>query len=155
MIVGPRSAEVPEHFAHVRSDTFVVMPNHMHALLVLRERAANVRVQSDSIERFGAPVAGSVGTIVRSFKSATTRLMREKLHKPVIIWQPGFHDRRVHDAQEMQRARRYIAANPQRWTATHPQRDTVVRTVTYVTVPIATTHMQIPTATRFRGTDTQ
>jgi putative transposase len=68
------------------------------------------------VERFGHPVAGSVPTIVRSFKSATTRRINQLRGTPGgALWQRGYLERVIRDAADLQRIRRYIVENPSRW----------------------------------------
>lgn len=107
--------DVPLHFAHVAPDASIVMPNHLHAVLHLVDSAEGARRHGDRIERFGMPVPGSVATIVRSFKAAATRAIREHTGQQIVVWQPRFWDRRLFGEQSMKRVRRYIADNPIRW----------------------------------------
>lgn len=109
LIVRDCWAAVPAHFPNVVADHFVVMPNHLHAVLVIRQRVC------DAVERFGKPVSGSVSTIVRSFKSASTRQARLSAGERITLWGRGFHDRRLGDESALRAARRYIDHNPIRW----------------------------------------
>jgi len=72
-----------EHFPNVELSTFVVMPNHMHGIISISSQpvsttnvAARHAVPSNesTTEKFGKPVSCSLPTIIRSFKSATTRI---------------------------------------------------------------------------------
>ena len=58
--------QVPLHFPHVIPDDFVVMPNHMHQLVRLAAPDDRIGQPCKRIERFGAPVVGSLATILRS-----------------------------------------------------------------------------------------
>ena len=107
--------DVPLHFPHVVPDDFIVMPNHMHPIVHLAAPDPRIRQRNDRIEAFGAPVAGSLATIVRSFKAATTRAIRERIGQPIVVWQSRFYDRRIWDQRNLKRAREYIADNPRRW----------------------------------------
>ncbi|MBI5536623.1 MAG: transposase [Deltaproteobacteria bacterium] len=107
-------ADIPSHFPNVVPDAVQVMPNHMHGLLVLDSCVQLER------EAFGKPVRGSVSTIIRSFKSATTRAARELEGREVVLWQPGYYDRRIRDRNALERARDYIRENPRRWTEQRP-----------------------------------
>ena len=110
--------EVALRFPHVRRDASVVMPNHFHALLNLVASDARLIARRERIERFGRPVPGSVSTILRSFKAASTGRIRVLIGQPIIIWQARFHDSRVCGAEGIERVRRYIADNPIRWEKT-------------------------------------
>src|SRR5207245_11485483 len=120
--------EIPEHFADVTLDAFIVMPDHLHGIVIISgmlyrhsvgaQHAAPLR----SIGRLPAPTGsegcshGSLGAIVRSFKSATTKRINEMRHTPEKrVWQRNYHDRIIRDDREMQRARHYVLLNPLRW----------------------------------------
>ena len=60
--------EIPGHFPSVELDAFVVMPNHIHAIMVVPGRGTACR--APTTEQFGRPIAGSIPTIVRAYKSA-------------------------------------------------------------------------------------
>lgn len=107
--------DVPIHFPHVARDAWIVMPNHFHALLHLLSCDFALDHRLDRVERFGKPVKGSVATVVRSFKSAATRAIRERVGRPLLVWQPGYWDERVFGEVELRRVRKYIADNPAKW----------------------------------------
>jgi REP element-mobilizing transposase RayT len=64
-------------------DAFVVMPNHLHGIIVFvdgrgtLQRAPTAR-HASTLERFGKPTSDSIPTIVRLFKSAAIR----RIHTP-------------------------------------------------------------------------
>jgi putative transposase len=88
--------ETPAHFPQADIDAFVVMPNHVHAIVFLRARATHA-----------SPLR--LGTVVGSFKAASSRLAGRQL------WQRGYHDRVLRDESELEAAREYIANNPLCW----------------------------------------
>jgi REP element-mobilizing transposase RayT len=60
--------EIPQHFPHAEFSTFVVMPNHLHGIIVIsvgtrHAVSATVSPAESKSEAFGKPVAGSVPTI--------------------------------------------------------------------------------------------
>ena len=68
------------------------------------------------VERFGKPVAGSIPTIIRSFKSAATKGINEIRKNPgTKLWQPNYWERVVRNQSELERIRFYIKANPVKW----------------------------------------
>lgn len=100
---------IPNHFPHVRRDAYVIMPNHIHGVLVLTNRA--------SVDHAVGRIApGSLGAIVRSFKSAATASIRHldgmSGHR---IWQRNYFERIVRTPAAMRHVRRYIVTNPMRW----------------------------------------
>ena len=88
--------EIPIHFQGVRVDKFVVMPNHIHAILILEDGKTNL---SD---------------VVGQYKSAVTRNLR-KAGWDQPIWQSSFHDHVIRDQMDYERIWTYIDANPVRW----------------------------------------
>ena len=106
--------EIPRHFAEVELDAFVVMPNHLHGIVVIHE-AEGTACRAPTVERYGKPVRGSLPTIVRSFKSAATRTGREILAPGAVVWQRGYYEHIIRDEHSWQKVREYIATNPERW----------------------------------------
>jgi REP element-mobilizing transposase RayT len=95
--------ELPARFAAVELDAFVVMPNHIHAILV-----------------FSPPDGGAVaplGAVVRGFKSLTAvRVNRLLGRSGEPLWQRDYYDRIVRDDAELDRIRTYIVNNPLQWS---------------------------------------
>ena len=83
--------EVPRHFRNVELDAFIVMPNHVHGILIIIDNGRGTACRAPTVERFGKPVANSLPTIIRSFKSATTKRINE-IHAThgIPIWQRNY-----------------------------------------------------------------
>jgi putative transposase len=109
---------------HVRldDDEFVAMPNHIHGIVrivgdVDVRHHTEERRRRALVERFGKPVPGSVPTIVRAFKSASTRGINALRDTPGgVVWQRNYYEHVIRDEDALHRIRRYIIANPARWT---------------------------------------
>jgi REP element-mobilizing transposase RayT len=93
-------------------DAFIVMPNHIHGIIIRRGRAR----RAPTVERFGKPVAGSLPTLVGAYKSAVTRGINtlRKTHGEA-VWQENYYEHIVRSEAELNRIREYIATNPMRW----------------------------------------
>ena len=74
---------------HVDMLAFVVMPDHVHWLLQLKE-------------------SGDLSEAVRLYKAKVSVRLGES------CWQPGFHDHAVRDEEDVASVARYIVANPLR-----------------------------------------
>jgi putative transposase len=60
--------------------------------------------------------AGSLGAMVRTYKSTVTRFANRVLRKPgAPVWQRGYWERIIRDERHLDATRRYIANNPRRW----------------------------------------
>ncbi|MFA4943392.1 MAG: hypothetical protein WC789_01680 [Lentisphaeria bacterium] len=104
--------EIPAHFPRAVLDEYVVMPNHVHGLLQLVGATARGATACRArMEAFGKPVAGSIPTILRSYKGAVTRALGEKL------WQSRFYDMRARDDAARENIRAYIRHNPENFAA--------------------------------------
>jgi REP element-mobilizing transposase RayT len=106
---------VPLHFPHAATDAWVVMPNHLHAVLRLKAHDPARVTHVQRIEAFGKPIAGSLATVVRSFKAAVTKTVRERIDGTWFVWQSRFWDRKLFDERSIRNSRAYIANNPARW----------------------------------------
>lgn len=140
--------EIPLHFPHVGLDAYVVMPNHIHGILVITGGTAAAAGPSDGLragraglpadadlrgwpvgtERFGKPVPGSIPTVVRSFKAAAARLIDRQCGTPAdAVWQRGYYEHVIRSERALARIRRYIVENPLRWTLDRDNPDRAVR----------------------------
>jgi len=98
--------EIPAHFPRAVVDEHVVMPNHVHGLLQLTTADWSIEGRSERLEAFGKPVAGSISTIVRSYKSAVSRALGRS------VWHRRFYEVRAYDDAARSNIRRYIRDNP-------------------------------------------
>ena len=97
--------DLPKHYPHVVLDEFVVMPNHVHGILALRELAP-----SADARRHG------VAEVIRAFKTYSARRINMKRKTPgVPIWQRNYHERVLRNEDELAGIRRYIIENPAKW----------------------------------------
>jgi putative transposase len=113
--------DILHHFPNIELLTHVVMPNRLHGLFVIHAKprarhAVPLQTIGGPAEAYRRPVAGSVPTIVRSFKSAASKRIREILRWPDFeTWQRNYYESRIRNAHEARNARRYILENPARW----------------------------------------
>lgn len=102
---------IPEHFPRAVVDAHVVMPNHVHGLLQLTITDWDINGLTARREAFGKPVAGSVPTIVRSYKAAVSKALGQS------VWQSRFYEVRARDDAARANIRRYIRDNPLNYDA--------------------------------------
>ena len=118
-IVSESLIDIPNHFASAEIPVHAIMPNHLHSILVLRERARHavpLLNQSRHAEAFGEPVAGLIPTIIRSFKAAVTRKARAMLERPSLeVWQRNYFERVIRNEDEFRKTWQYICENPAKW----------------------------------------
>ena len=110
---------IPEHFKHVQVDEFMVMPNHIHGILVVTPvgatHASPLRGANASGARSG-PSPGSLSAIVGSFKAAASKqINRIRGNAGFQVWQRNYYEHVIRDDAELSRVREYIANNPAQW----------------------------------------
>jgi len=120
--------DIPNRFAHVELDKYVIMPNHVHGIIKIVRDFGNVGAQCDvgaqrvvplhcaplRKNKFQHILPGSLGVIVRNYKSIITKLCR-KNNDEYIIWQRNYHERIIRTDRELNNVRQYILNNPANW----------------------------------------
>jgi putative transposase len=112
--------DIPNHFPNVELGAYVVMPNHVHGIIIINDRSdANASDRRDTpwrvpTEQFGKPRSGSIGTIVRQYKSSVTRTIIKRGGKSA-IWQRNYYEHIIRDADDHNRIHSYIESNPSMW----------------------------------------
>lgn len=128
--------EIKNHAKNIELGEFVVMPNHVHGILVLngnggRDVACNVPTRNvpttitdpesePEIPQFKneqmasiSPKSNTISTIIRSYKSAVTKYCN-RLQLPM-AWQPRFYDHIIRNDESFYRISEYIKNNPVKW----------------------------------------
>jgi putative transposase len=96
-------AQLSEQFVSVDLDSYVVMPNHLHGIVILSGTAGDARP--------------SLGCIIGAFKTMSTRHVNEWREMPgTPLWQRNYYEHIIRGENDLARIREYIAANPARWT---------------------------------------
>jgi REP element-mobilizing transposase RayT len=124
MIVQRQWDRLAFRFPSIVLDAFIVMPDHIHGIIIVNDctgTAVDSHISGSETprrapthhEQFGRPVPGSIPTIVRSFKSATTlRINTIRQTSGASVWQRNYYEHIIRDEVELNRIRLYIANNP-------------------------------------------
>ena len=92
---------IENHYDNVKVDCCVVMPNHIHAIIVIDHP-------------HGESHGTNLNTIIGQYKSGVTRKIRD-ISPNLIVWQRSYHDHIIRNEKQYQIIREYIDTNPQRW----------------------------------------
>ena len=126
-------AEIPQHFGNAVLDEYVIMPNHMHGIIVLKSkeeertsvgveyiqpRHNNLETQIERQNRFQHVIPNSISSILRSYKAAVTKLCRES-GMIDFKWQRNYYEHIVRNHKALYAIRAYIRNNPAKWTIEH------------------------------------
>ena len=104
LIVQRSWSDLPRHYPYVVLDAMVIMPNHLHGVMVLTEDGKSTK------PRHGLP------EIVRAFKSYSARRVNALRRTPgLAVWQRSYYEHIVRDQEDWERIRGYIHINPQEW----------------------------------------
>ena len=108
-----RTAEIR---LNIRLDTFQVMPNHFHAIVIFPEQLpGKPTVGAHSRAPFSRQPR-SLGSLISGFKSATTKRINLLRGTPgVPVWQRNYYERVIRDDRELDAIRQYIEENPAKW----------------------------------------
>jgi putative transposase len=97
-IVRDAWSSLSEFDRSVALDEFVIMPNHIHGILMLIERSA------------------ALPAIIGSFKSRSTRTSNAASNRAGDrLWQRSYHENVIRDERALERIREYIVSNPAKW----------------------------------------
>ena len=88
--------QISAHFPGNRVDSFVVMPNHIHMILVVELGGTDATV------------------VIGQYKSQVSKEIH-KIDPKRKIWQTSFHDHGIRNYRQYQHIREYIETNPMRW----------------------------------------
>ena len=104
--------DLPCHAHQVDLGAFVIMPNHMHGILILKENGNNTPPNYGET-RFQNQGKNTVSAMVGGYKSALSK----HAHRLgfTFAWQARFHDHIIRNDLEYQRINDYIETNPQHW----------------------------------------
>jgi len=119
-------------------DEFVIMPNHLHGIVVIShpltqpggsedmrdigkslaatpQGVCNTPLRAHQKGRFKSS-SQTIGAIVRGFKSSTTGKIRRLIKRPDLrVWQRNYYDHIIRNELDLSEKRKYICENPLRW----------------------------------------
>jgi REP element-mobilizing transposase RayT len=132
-------AHIPAHFPNVEVDKFIIMPNHVHAIIVIKGGRGDVSsppsrdVSSPPSRDVSSPPSRDVssppsdgeippipfatlGQIVGYYKYQTTlRINQLRDNAGTPFWQRGYYERIIRNQRALQNIQDYILENPLNW----------------------------------------
>ena len=109
--------QLPHHYPRIDLDAFVIMPNHVHGIVMLNDWI-DVDVAEGSLKfprpfgrnRYGLP------EIIRAFKTFSSRRINEFREMTGLpAWQRSFYEHVIRNDRALDAIRDYIEANPLSW----------------------------------------
>lgn len=103
--------DLPNHYPNLILDAFVIMPNHIHCIMMINTVETGLKPVSTSPSK-----SHGIFEFVRALKTFSSRRINEINNTPgTPRWQTRFHDRIIRDEPELQQKRQYIHDNPAKW----------------------------------------
>jgi REP element-mobilizing transposase RayT len=121
--------DLSNHYPNIELDEFVVMPNHVHGIIVILDEPITVGecTVGDGLRPSPtrpSPTGSSptkkhpLSEIDRAFKSFSARRINKICNTPgTPVWQRGYYDHIIRNERSLTRIREYITQNPQRWAS--------------------------------------
>lgn len=134
---------IPKHFENADVDRYIIMPNHVHGIVILNESLVGTRHADGKNKISGRgfihetlsskglinqtptntnslalPLMKdsriTLGKIVRAYKAQCSKLIHDAGH-PEFHWQRNYYEHIVRDGNDLDRIREYILENPMNW----------------------------------------
>src|SRR5215831_13524808 len=90
MIVQQTWDDLPRHYHGIDLDALIVMPNHVHGIIILADQSERRR---------------GVSEIVRGFKTFSARRANERSGKRGVLWQRSYYERVIRNEKALDRIR--------------------------------------------------
>jgi len=104
--------DIPEHCAKMSVPVYVIMPNHVHAVICITD--PDFKIFQPVHDTFKRVRTDSISTAVRAYKAAVTGWCRKNGYTDN-PWQRNFYERIVRSEPEYRRIEQYILSNPANW----------------------------------------
>ncbi|MDY6834070.1 MAG: transposase [Chloroflexota bacterium] len=99
-----------EQYTYVDLDEWVMMPNHLHGIIVINECRRDSSRTTPSTRK---PLACLIG----AFKTVSTKRINNILHaQSEVIWQRNYYERIIRSEKDLTQMREYIENNPLKWS---------------------------------------
>ena len=128
--------DLPSHYPGLELDILMVIPNHMHVIIVLADERAGLSRSVAKTRAFRQPAPTGFSTefaisklhglpeIVRAFKTFSARRINRIRRTPgVSFWQRSYYEHIIRNENELNRIREYIIYNPARWSLDRENRE--------------------------------
>jgi putative transposase len=114
------------HFMHVETDEFIVMPNHVHGVIVVNNCRGEVTSPfSSGLDTMKSIIQGgetpplrrfALGQIVAYFKYQTAKQINQIRNTPgTPVWQRNYYEHIIRSEKDLKSIREYIRYNPLKW----------------------------------------
>lgn len=89
---------IPKFYSNVTVDHYVIMPNHIHVILIFKE----------------ATEKNTLSRVIGQYKMAVTKNIH-CVNPNIIVWQRSFYDHIIRNQHSYEKIWQYISDNPRKW----------------------------------------
>jgi len=137
-IVTAEWERTPQVRPYITLDAYVVMPNHLHGIIIINDTGASVvgasgpdaptaahkpstappdaPTQTPPNANPKGPAKGSIGAIIAQFKRQTTVAINRQRDTPAApVWQRNYYEHIIRDENSFNTVRLYVETNPAQW----------------------------------------
>jgi REP element-mobilizing transposase RayT len=100
--------EIPNHYPDVELDEFIVMPSHIHGVIIINNPVGDGHARPVNKDK------NNLSVIIGSYKSAVTKRIN-RLNNNSMQWQRFFYDHIIRNDKSLDEIREYISNNPLKW----------------------------------------
>jgi putative transposase len=102
-----------DRYQFVDLDAFVVMPNHLHGIVIIGDGCSRGGSRTAPTDR---PKSKPLGRLVGAFKTVSAKRINEMRGTPGSpVWQRNYYEHIIRNETELAEIRQYILENPLRW----------------------------------------
>lgn len=114
-IVYKEWMKIKEIRSGVDLDEFVIMPNHVHGIIVItNDHINNVETHGHASLQLNNIVKQNLSNIIRGLKGSITTKIRSSCNDQ-FAWQPRFYEHIIRNEKSLFQIRKYIQLNPLKW----------------------------------------
>jgi putative transposase len=102
---------INEHKENAKVVNHIVMPNHVHAIISLRNMKSDRK-----INEFGPLLSDSLAVLINNYKGRITKFARTN-QLPWGGWHGRYHDHIIRNSKSFDNINQYISNNPTNWNS--------------------------------------
>lgn len=112
-----------QRFDNLELDVYQIMPNHVHAILVLADVSVGATLAVAQPQRYSKSRSANnkLSNIIGAYKScvfkACLKICTARNETMGSLWQRNYHEHFIRNLIEYQPIAQYISDNPKRWKA--------------------------------------
>jgi putative transposase len=130
--------DIPKHFNNIDLDAFVIMPNHLHGIIMISDKDDDMNLTKRRDVQLNVSTGtlpnqinvstgisskrGTLSVVIRTFKAAVTTVCRRNGYEK-FRWQSRFYEHVLRDERDLQNTRDYIINNPIKWSYDEENRE--------------------------------